>query len=31
MKMRHFDAQLMGGLAFHQGKIADVVRVKEKP
>ena len=24
MKMRHFDAQLMGGLALHQGKIAEM-------
>ena len=23
MKMRHFDVQLMGGIALHQGKIAD--------
>ena len=24
MKMRHFDAQIMGGLALHQGKIAEM-------
>ena len=24
MKMRHFDAQMMGGLALHQGKIAEM-------
>ena len=24
MKMRHFDAQLMGGIALHQGKIAEM-------
>src|SRR5437763_13385753 len=24
MKMRHFDVQLMGGLALHQGKIAEM-------
>ena len=24
MKMRHFDAQILGGLALHQGKIAEM-------
>ena len=24
MKMRHFDVQLMGGIALHQGKIAEM-------
>ena len=30
LNMRHFDVQLIGGMILHQGKIAEIARVREK-